>query len=234
MGRIAFYNIAENKDCVLSDSQPELVRGISHSEKGDNVYVSIGDVSCQRIHATNLSVLDNVLIVEDVDERSHKANCERSFTIAYRHYNCVITINMADKAEKNKVDPDAPSVSISNLETNRLEPYKEPELEFNQNTVPFDFDGERLLWMTYQPKGAREIFMYTFTQGQRDSILQFGAGDPIVSHFHMLGNKIYYVKNTKDIIEYDISTKAAKLIGSTTDAILALSVSSKTLREIDR
>lgn len=50
----------------------------------------------------------------------------------------------------------------------------------------------------------------------------------------MLGNKIYYVKNTKDIVEYDISTKSAKLIGSTTDAILALSVCSKTLREIDR
>jgi len=46
----------------------------------------------------------------------------------------------------------------------------------------------------------------------------------------MLGNKIYYVKNTKDIIEYDIATKSAKLIGSSKEAILALNVTSKTLR----
>ena len=31
MGRIAFYNIAQEKDTVISDSQPELVRGVSIS-----------------------------------------------------------------------------------------------------------------------------------------------------------------------------------------------------------
>jgi hypothetical protein len=29
MGRIAFYNIPGDKDIVISDSQPELVRGVS-------------------------------------------------------------------------------------------------------------------------------------------------------------------------------------------------------------
>ena len=29
MGRIAFHNIAQGKDTVISDSQPELVRGVS-------------------------------------------------------------------------------------------------------------------------------------------------------------------------------------------------------------
>ena len=28
-------------------------------------------------------VKDNVLIVEDVDERQHKSNCERSFTLMH-------------------------------------------------------------------------------------------------------------------------------------------------------
>ena len=46
MGRIAFYSIHEQKDVALSDSQPELIRGITHSEKGEHIFVSIGDISC--------------------------------------------------------------------------------------------------------------------------------------------------------------------------------------------
>ena len=46
MGRIAFYDIKNQVDLVLFDSQPELIRGISHSETGTDIYISIGDVSC--------------------------------------------------------------------------------------------------------------------------------------------------------------------------------------------
>jgi hypothetical protein len=31
MGRIAFYSIKEDKDIALSDSQPELIRGVNWS-----------------------------------------------------------------------------------------------------------------------------------------------------------------------------------------------------------
>ena len=51
MGRIAFYDIKQKQELVLFDSQPELIRGISHSELGDNIFISIGDVSCQRLDA---------------------------------------------------------------------------------------------------------------------------------------------------------------------------------------
>jgi hypothetical protein len=46
MGRISFYDIPNDKDIVISDSQPEIVRGISHSENGDSIFISIGDISC--------------------------------------------------------------------------------------------------------------------------------------------------------------------------------------------
>jgi hypothetical protein len=41
---------------------------------------------------------------------------------------------------------------MSDLELNELKPFGEGELEFNQNTVPFDFDGHRLMWLTYKDK----------------------------------------------------------------------------------
>ena len=69
MGRIAFYDMQRDVELVLFDSQPELIRGISHSADGKDIYISIGDVSCQKLDAETLRVRDNVLIVDDVDER---------------------------------------------------------------------------------------------------------------------------------------------------------------------
>lgn len=51
MGRIAFFNIKDGKDTALSDSQPELIRGITHSQRGEHIFVSIGDISCQRLNS---------------------------------------------------------------------------------------------------------------------------------------------------------------------------------------
>lgn len=50
---------------------------------------------------------------------------------------------MTNKEQKSESET-AP-IMLSNLESNILENFGENELEFTQNTVPFDFDGQRLL-----------------------------------------------------------------------------------------
>lgn len=115
MGRIAFYDIHENKDLVLSDSQPELVRGISHDEKGDFIYISIGDISCQKLNADDLQVVDNVIIVSVTDDRQHKPQCEKAFTLLHGHQNCVLNMNIKkDKNQENQEFKQAP-ICLSNL-----------------------------------------------------------------------------------------------------------------------
>ena len=116
MGRIAFYNIAQDKDTVLSDSQPELVRGvslpfhslniyfqISHSKNGDSIFISIGDISCQRLDAQTLIPEDFWQIIDDPDHASHKNNCERAFTLNHQHYNCVMTIQLQSQQGKDTI-----------------------------------------------------------------------------------------------------------------------------------
>lgn len=47
----------------------------------------------------------------------------------------------------NKINEEkAAPLMLSNLESNVLENFGENEIEFTQNTVPFDFDGHRLLY----------------------------------------------------------------------------------------
>jgi len=79
-----------------------------------------------------------------------------------------------------------PPINMSNLEMSELKPYGEGELEFNQNTVPFDFDGSRLMWMTYKDKQIRELNIYHFEDCKNEVVHTFQPRDGMVSHVRFL------------------------------------------------
>lgn len=142
------------------------------------------------------------------------------------------------KADQAKpVDQNEPPISLSNLETNKLEQFGKDEFTFSQNTVPFDFDGEHLLWMAYLPKGAREVYLYDFSSKTKETIMTFTGSDSIVSHCKLHGPKsalkVTYVKDTKNIVMFDVKSKKSTPVGTTPDAIVALHVQSKQLRQND-
>ena len=47
MGRIAFYNLEIDSESVLAETSPELIRGISHTASGEDIWISVCDISCQ-------------------------------------------------------------------------------------------------------------------------------------------------------------------------------------------
>ena len=128
-----------------------------------------------------------------------------------------------------------------------LETHEEECLEFTQNTVPFDFNGNHLVWMAYLPQGIREIYSYHLPTKKRDCLLRFRSADGIISHGKLMGRdashlspnmeaapeermknlKLFYVQHSNQIVMYDVTSKSAKLIGTCPDAILALHVSQK-------
>lgn len=109
-----------------------------------------------------------------------------------------------------------------------MEQFGKDEITFSQNTVPFDFDGEHLLWMAYLPKGAREVYLYDFSMNKKETIMIFSGADGIISHCKLSGKKaalkVTYVKDTKNIVMFDVKTKKSRLVGTTPDSIVALHV----------
>lgn len=89
-------------------------------------------------------------------------------------------MNMADKFDLNQSQP-FPALSIANLEESILEDHTEG-LHFDQNTVPFDFDGQVLVWMTYLEGGVREINTYTVETHKVENLIRFQKGVGIISH----------------------------------------------------
>ena len=149
-------------------------------------------------------------------------------------------MNEKDKQQQSQQSENAP-IMLSNLDTNMLESFGEPgggeeggsEVSFTQNCVPFDFDGERLLWMQYLTRDAREVYLYTFDSKLKSTVATFAKRDGIISHMKFLGESLFYVKNTRDIVRYDMKTKSSQLVGTAKDAVIALSVTRNKMREYD-
>lgn len=96
--------------------------------------------------------------------------------------------------------------------------------------------------MAYLPKGVRELYSYHFNSKRREVVLRFSASQGIISHvkfapngsqYASSGTEIIYVQRCKEIVRYNVATKTGKLVGTTSDPIVALHVSSKNLRAFD-
>lgn len=74
--------------------------------------------------------------------------------------------------------------------------------------MPFDFNGDVLLWMDYLPKGLREISIFDFVTKKKELLLSFSEKDGIISHCKLMGTrqalKIAYVKDTQKVLYYDV------------------------------
>ena len=68
-----------------------------------------------------------------------------------------------------------------------LVPHAPEGLAFNQNSVPFDFDGEHLLYMQYETD-RRVIYVYTLATEEIKEVLTFTVKDQIVSHGKLAKN----------------------------------------------
>ena len=79
-----------------------------------------------------------------------------------------------------------PPINFSDLEMSECKPFGEGELEFNQNTVPFDFDGNRLMWLTYRDQKVRELSIFHFPEAKTESVHSFSPSDGMVSHLKFL------------------------------------------------
>ena len=105
--------------------------------------------------------------------------------------------------------------------------------------MPFDFDGNVIIWLVYLEDGVREIKTYSFESRKVETLVRFPQAAGIISHVKLAkpkqkqqdGLKIVYVQNTKDVVMYDSATKTSRLVGTVAEPILALNVVDKLTRE---
>lgn len=87
--------------------------------------------------------------------------------------------------------------------------------------------------MQYLTRDNRELYLYNFLEKTKTTEVSFTKRDGIISHVKLLGDSLFYVKNTRDLIRFDMKSKSSVLIGTAKDAVIALSVTKNHLREMD-
>lgn len=76
--------------------------------------------------------------------------------------------------------------------------------KFDNSLIAFIFR-----WMHYETKDQRDVFIYEFETKRKIKWVSFGKKDGLISHLKFLGDSLYYVKNTKDVI---VKTKKFQLL----------------------
>jgi hypothetical protein len=144
----------------------------------------------------------------------------------------VLTILLQSQEETEANQSVLPPINYSDLESSTLMSFGEGEVSFDQNTVPFDFDGKRLLWLTYKDRDVRELNYYSFLDSTVHMIHRFSRNDGMISQVRFLktgeilnpGNFLFFAKDTKQVVKLDLKNKSAALIGTTDYPIIAMNV----------
>mmetsp|Transcript_23141 Transcript_23141/g.20532 ORF Transcript_23141/g.20532 Transcript_23141/m.20532 type:complete len:260 (+) Transcript_23141:322-1101(+) len=139
----------------------------------------------------------------------------------HENRNCILSIKLNNE-KINTDNGEAKPVTIADFDTQIVE--LKGNFEFNNNSVPFDFDGEKIIWMDYVSKGQRVVSMYDTVKDEKTELMDLKNSDGLVYHVKLFKNKVIYVKNTKEVMLIDTDTLDLKFLGKTSNQILAIHV----------
>jgi hypothetical protein len=231
MGRLVFYNIKDNSETVPLEYLQELIRGISHSKDGEKLYISVGDIEGIVYDAKTLSPECTIQLIDQPDHEDHKLTCERSYTMLHENMNCILSIKLLNE-KINTETGEAKPITIADFDTQIVD--QKGEFEFDNNSVPFDFDGSKLLWMNYETKKQRIVYVYDLKNDDKIELMDLKNSDGLVYHMKLFKNKVVYVRNTKEVMVCDMDSADDKCLGKSSNQILAIHVYDERVTSYDR
>lgn len=159
MGRIALMNKNDKKIGLLSELSSENITGIVFDDSS-TCYISIGDeevlkynldLSGNNHECSRYSNYDN--------ENNHRNKCENTYCLLSQ--NCLLMVELNQQTENGNINIcTAPNIiRIKNNITGNMYDY---EVQMTNYSIPFDYDGERFLWVEFLNEKERNICVYNF------------------------------------------------------------------------
>ena len=190
-------NASENISCIAFDTK-------------DNILISVGDleiIKLERISTFNIndinSKYDYTRVRNYTSEEDHIINCEN--TTCFLTPSNFLLINTVFEENNNPIIMQ--QIPYQNKILNNLD-IVQGNIEMFSFSVPFDFNGDKFLFLDYQTKETRRICIY-YTLTQRKPFIQiinkeFGH----ISHMKLLDDdKLFLVRNYTQCEIYKIGEK---------------------------
>ena len=202
LGRSGYYNIENDKHLLLSEIENERISGLQFSDtiKGE-FYVSLGDVEIRKYNKKE----DNKISKMDVEKNyenptKHIENCQKCFPMLYKTKFLRIYMNLPPghkdqdySSFENKlgsINYDLKDIITPNSISGGI-------INMSSYAVPFDFDGNKLLWVDFITEYERYIFIYNFNEKKNDFELKLNPSFGHISHFYFLpNNQLFLIRNS--------------------------------------
>lgn len=93
--------------------------------------------------------------------------------------------------------------------------------------MPFDFDGNRILWMEYKENGVKEFQSYDLNKKQFSTIKNFGNQYHFLSFGKILSQEIIFIENNKNIKLLNIENNSVMDLYSHSSSVIAFDVAER-------
>jgi hypothetical protein len=197
LGRILYFNFNTKEEVTISEFSEECIRGIHLTEA--SLYVAVGDL--KGLVVQNIDNTDRTMNFIAHDKEHSAQSCNN--TQVLMHQDCICLFSSGQKAQ---------SLSSSATELFHLS-YLSSDvkllydgLALMPNSIPFDFDGRRILWLEIHNSSERLLKLYNLSCSTCDLMKVFNKKYGIISQAKLLNDSIILVKNHRYVVILDIST----------------------------
>ncbi|CAG9324037.1 unnamed protein product [Blepharisma stoltei] len=213
LGRVLYYNFNTHEETPITEFSEECIRGVSLSADG-SLFIAIGDLYCWAV--LNPDSLQSSREVINHERLHSNDDCGYTQVLMKDDTVCILTITqlagIADRAD---------TIYITNISSQIKLKFEIPSLP--PQSVPYDFDGKRLLWMEWGTNLLRTFKMYDFTTQAVSEIAAYEKKYGHITHVKLLQDSILLVRNHRSLILVDISTGVTRhILGTHKADIVAL------------
>ena len=215
VGRLCYYHVGRKVEKVLAEYSPEAVRGL-YLSNDFSLYASIGDR--HGLIISHLLSAENPTRVINYERQHTMAACPYQQTLLSKDTVCIVPVEAAETQEGTGER----EIYAMNLETMGL--ITTPHEAFRRNSVVFDFDGARILWVENTSQEVKTLKL-SFIAPEKDVIVLQTAFRRRITAARLLPQEIVYIRDFRHIFLTDLDgTNDREELGVAESDILAMAV----------
>ena len=204
MGKLCHYNFMSQEETVIHELSEEYIPGVWLSFE-NMIFAAVGDRKVVMV-APPYRTEDQQNIAYD---RSHNSiTCESSQVMMQE--DTVILFNLDPPRE---LEQDLPRLAspIYSLQASTQIKKRFEGVRFPPFSVPFDFDGNKVLWMEWRSQGQRVLNSFALSPNSRIyPIAEFPNKYGKVSFARFLEDRVVFVHNFRHIKTLEVATGTEK------------------------
>lgn len=200
MGRVLHFNFETQTERVISERENECIRGAWLSV--DNcLYYAVGDLLGVKIQSPELSCAER----QDIEPGKVHTMTSCPYTLVLMHEDVMafLTIDPGTPNEQLAGLPSQHALHITNLTTEDTDVC--PNASFQAQSMPFDFDGKRILLMTWTRDQTKIMKLIEINPFVDLPLKTFSAAYGHITHAKLHGEAVVFVSNHRQLIHFLIS-----------------------------